>query len=338
MMLGVALGLLSGCAEQGAVNDHFFVRSGDAVLPVQVRGNAGSGTVVLYESGGPSGPAIAERLIETLAFAEPLEEEVALAFYDRRGVGNAHGDYTEEDLSIKDYLGDLHAIQQVLRERYAPDRVVLMGHSWGGQVTARYLMKHPNAVDAWVPIAGVMMVGDDLYIPYRRDFTCRVADEQEQLHPGQAIWSEMLDWCEANPIVEPDSKEKDELWEYLSVIYDRLGGEPESPTGPLLSAVFGSMYNLIDTFRDAGVSEQLFNELRDDDLLPELGQITLPTLVVSGEYDDTIPVELGDEVFERIDTPPDQKRHLVIEGGGHYPFDAAPKAFNEAVLELIDRL
>jgi len=211
-----------------------------------------------------------------------------------------------------------------------------MGHSWGGQVTARYLLQHPNAVDAWVPVAGAMMVGDDLYVPYRRDFVCRVAAQQAQQHPQQNGWPEMLDWCDKNQTVEPDSPQKDELWTHLDVIYEKLSGEPPLSVGPLLGAVFGSMYNPIDAFRDAGVSDSLLKELHNQDLVPQLEALTLPTLVVSGEYDDLIPAELGEDVLDALGTPPDQKTHRIIEGGSHYPFDATP--FNDAVLTLIDTL
>ncbi|MFT4979755.1 MAG: proline iminopeptidase, partial [Myxococcota bacterium] len=149
MTMLLLLTLLAGCRDASEVNDHFFVRSGDALLPVQVRGNTTRGVLILFESGGPSGPGIAERMVGSMQFAEGLEAEVALAFYDRRGVGNAQGDYAPEDLTMAHALDDLDAVLAVLDDQYAPDHVVLMGHSWGGFVTARYLLDGPRTVDAW---------------------------------------------------------------------------------------------------------------------------------------------------------------------------------------------
>jgi pimeloyl-ACP methyl ester carboxylesterase len=47
---------------------------------------------------------------------------------------------------------------------------------------------------------------------------------------------------------------------------------------------------------------------------------------------------VGEATLTHLGTPADQRSHLVIEGGGHYAFDADPEGFNAAVLALIAEL
>src|SRR5262249_26158046 len=82
--------LLAACGSD-LVHDNLNVRTDDAVLPVDIHGNMDSGTLLLVESGGPSGPSIAQRTVGYMPFQDTLEPELAVAFYDRRGTGNATG-------------------------------------------------------------------------------------------------------------------------------------------------------------------------------------------------------------------------------------------------------
>lgn len=156
----ILLGLLIGCGD-GQAHDRFDVLTDGAVLPVEVHGNRASGTLILVESGGPSGPGIAERAVGYHPFQDTLEQDAAVAWYDRRGTGNAEGDYGVNDQSVAQLLLDLDAVIAVLRERYAPDRLVLLGHSFGAYSSGVYVLDHPGAVDGWVAAAPAVLGGPD---------------------------------------------------------------------------------------------------------------------------------------------------------------------------------
>jgi 3-oxoadipate enol-lactonase len=74
------------------------------------------------------------------------------------------------------------------------------------------------------------------------------------------------------------------------------------------------------------------NVIRMHDATDRIGQISLPTLVITGEEDILIPVELS------------RRLHLAIPGsewktvtGGHAAIWEYPKAFNEAFLDFVCR-
>lgn len=319
---------LSACS--GPVHDRFVVRTDGADLPVAVHGNAASGTVVLIESGGPSGPSLAERMVGYHPFQHTLEDHAAVAAYDRRGTGNATGDYTVDDQSMDQLVADLDAVITVLTERYRPERLVLLGHSFGTYSSGLYQLEHPGVVDGWVAAAPAIIESpDELFVPYRRDFACRVAGER-----SGALWDEVTAFCEEHPTLPPvwDTPEREQLWAYLGQIEDRLEPWPAMDPGGLLGAVFFSQYNAVDAqLRPNLISRAITPAPGREDLLPEVPGLGVPTAVITGEFDGTTPTELGLALAEALPAG----TLTEVRGGGHYMMVDDPAAFEGAVLDLL---
>lgn len=325
---------ISGCT--GQVDEWFNVENDGAVLPVHARGNGETGTVVLFESGGPSGPGIAERLIDYVDFSDTLEQDALVVFYDRRGVGNAHGSYRDDDLTVDALTRDLHAVSEIVAQRYEPEHRVLVGHSFGGMSSLLYLLDHPDGADTWVPVAPGWTNSDEEEIHYRLRFACRVASEQKDAGRTGAIWDDILAFCDAHDEIEPLSETHDELWEYLNLIDNRFDDWPTMDAGGLAGAVFGSHYNFIDTqMRKNRISEPIFAELDGYEVLPALTEIEVPTLVVTGEFDTVGPRELCHEAVEALGAS--DKAYFEVEGAGHYPFHVDPEGFANQVLDFAGR-
>lgn len=67
------------------------------------------------------------------------------------------------------------------------------------------------------------------------------------------------------------------------------------------------------------------------DLRHKLTQIHLPTLVIWGEYDTLIPVEVGRELSKALS----DVEFVVLPGAGHNPMWDRALAFNQAVLKFL---
>jgi pimeloyl-ACP methyl ester carboxylesterase len=331
--------LFAVACTDGQVHDRLNVVSAGAVLPVDVHGNVDSGTLLLVESGGPSGPGAAERAVGYMPFQDTLEPELAVAWYDRRGTGNATGDYSAEDQSIGQLVEDLDAVVAVLGSQYAPERLILLGHSFGTYSSALYQLEHPGRVDAWIAAAPSILEGpDDLFVPYRRDFACRVGEDQRAAGDASALWTDLEAFCAAFPSLPADwdAPGREELWGYLNEIEDRLEPWPAMDPLGLLSLVFGSHYNLLDTqLRENLISSAIVAEPGREDLLPELGGIDVPAVVITGEYDGTTPTELGEAIVAAL--PPGATLH-EFAGGGHYMMADDPEGFAEVVRVLVGGL
>ena len=329
--------LVMGCTP---INQQLHVQTEDGVvLPVQVRGSLDANqTLVLYETGGPFGGGLEERVVDYQSFSDTLEPHYAIAYYDRRGYGNKNGNYRPEDITLDLLASDLDDVLRVLDDRYAPERVVLMGHSWGGFITAKYLTDHPDAdIGAWIPVAGAVLSGegDSAYIPYRVAFVCRLATDQLADGDSDALWVDIDAWCATSPEVDPvdwNQPARRQLSAYLNQIYERIG-DPSIDAGRLVTAVLGSSYNVTDSLLTPNkLSRPISEQSEAVDLLSALPSVDVPTLFVTGEFDDIVPTEVGADVVAAMP----HAELLEIEGGGHYVTWPDPVPFADAVRAFLD--
>jgi pimeloyl-ACP methyl ester carboxylesterase len=76
--------------------------------------------------------------------------------------------------------------------------------------------------------------------------------------------------------------------------------------------------------------EHMLAEPRDQVPWHFAPRVRVPTLMVNGENDFTLPLNLAQKpMFELLGTDPEHKRHVVLEGG-HIPFDT-----NAAIRETL---
>ncbi len=70
------------------------------------------------------------------------------------------------------------------------------------------------------------------------------------------------------------------------------------------------------------------------DIMNELGEIKVPTLIISGEEDILTPVKYGEYLSQKISN---SKLH-VINGVGHFMMQEKPDDFNRVLLEFLNSL
>lgn len=94
--------------EYESETDTFFhVKVDGAVLPVWIKGNTASKKIVIFINGGPGLTSLDIASIDMLGWAEKLEKEFAIAYYDQRGTGNAQGNIDPNSITMEQYIKDL---------------------------------------------------------------------------------------------------------------------------------------------------------------------------------------------------------------------------------------
>jgi proline iminopeptidase len=96
-------------------------------------------TPVVFVHGGPG---IADMSGDTAYFGRLAGDGYDVWVYDQVGTGRSSRLADPRRYDIAREVADLEAI----RQRIGADRLVLIGHSWGGQVAAAYLAAHPGHV------------------------------------------------------------------------------------------------------------------------------------------------------------------------------------------------
>ncbi|QHS15756.1 proline iminopeptidase-family hydrolase [Halopenitus persicus] len=272
----------------------------------------GSGDDVLV--GVHGGPGMPHDYLAPLA--EHAGEDLTVYLYDQFGVGRsdgpAPGDF--DRYTVDHYRGELEAVRKAIDPEGS---FTLYGQSWGGMLAQEYVLEHGAHVD------GLMLANT-------------LADTQTAFESMRSV----LDELPADDRATIEDHEAERAYDApayeaaLDGAYREHVCRTEEYPDPVLSTfdrisldVYGLMwgpneYVLLDTAR-----------LRDWDVRDRLPEVDVPTLVLSGEYDEIDP-EIARDIADRI---PNADVH-VFEESSHMPFWETPDAHYEVVESFLAEL
>ncbi|MCB0662793.1 MAG: alpha/beta hydrolase, partial [Saprospiraceae bacterium] len=131
------------CKKEENLIERFYLKNGDAVLPVVVKGNNASNVMIVVLHGGPGDSAI--RSYGDPGFFDNLENNYQLVYWDQRCAGLSQGTCDPATLNFDLYREDLEKLVDLLVLNYGADKsIFLMGHSWGGTLGLLYLLEENN--------------------------------------------------------------------------------------------------------------------------------------------------------------------------------------------------
>jgi proline iminopeptidase len=276
----------------------------------------GSGRNVLVVHGGPGLPYTAP-----WPGLEPLTQSYRFHYYDQRGCGqstrpfdrftssNYYENLTtlERTLGLGAHIADIERIRQALGE----ERLILIGHSWGGFLTSLYAAEFPERVQALVLVAPA----DMLVMP----------------SPEGGLFEEVRKRLPANLQTEYAAY----LNEYLS--FQDIFSKGESSLVEL-NARFGKYYAaavktaIPEQGQPGGwmVQAQYFSLGKRHDYREALKKVTAPVLVIHGA--DDLQTEKASRAY--ADAFPNS-RFQMIQGAAHFSYSDQPQQFATIVGEFM---
>jgi pimeloyl-ACP methyl ester carboxylesterase len=324
LLLAVACG---GPSE----GDLFFLRSKDADMPIWVRGNTESGTFVLFLHGGPGSSALAQAGLHGLG---ELEKQYAIVYWDQRASGSSQGNVEAATLTLEQFVEDTDQVIDVVRERYAPKRLFLMGHSWGGGLGTAYLTDPARQakVAGWIEIDGA----HDLVRGYvlARERMLRYTAERIAAGDQAEHWTEVQRFYEERPTLLVE-----DLIQHSRYVRESKGytHDPSRTSKGLRSDFFFfSPSDVFSVMHNEPETVQRFDVLKLD-LTSQMGRITVPSLILWGRHDGILPVELATQAHEALGTPAERKQVVIFEQSAHSPLHEEPEAAVQAIRSFIDR-
>lgn len=334
MFIVAVVMIIAGC-EDHAYDDFYYLRYKGADMPVAVRGNISSGVFIVFMHGGPGGSTYPEKAYGM--FAE-TESHFAMVYYDQRASGNSQGKTKRSQINIDQYIEDLEVLIAQVNDRYNPDHIFLMGHSWGGTLGTAFLLKEGNQekVDGWIEIDGGHNLGNGAY-ELSRDYVLDYAGTI--LDSGTASEKETEDW-------EAIIRYYDgvETWDDPFFVIGHSGNvgrangyfhDPANEEG-LIDAemIFATENNMIAYFLQ-NLNVILNMDIWHLDYTSRLSEIEIPVLIAWGRYDGILPVELGIQAKEAMNLPDEQ--FIIFENSAHIPQIEEPDLFNEKLIAFIER-
>ena len=281
----------------------------------------GKGRNVLIVHGGPGMP-----FREGMRGLEPLTSEYRFNYYDQRGSGkstrpierfatqNMYENMTTLDrsLGLGAQIADIERIRQILGE----EKLILIGHSWGGFLASLYAAEFPEHVEALIlvsPANSLIMpqpdAGSDLFASVRAKLP------ESQLAEYDAFIKEYFDFNKLFTRSEADLLALDEKFGkyYLSAI--NIPAEQFIKQGEPGGWMTWGMYVSMGQRHDYSQA---------------LKKVSAPVLVIHGS--DDLQSEAASRMYS--DNFPNAQ-FAVIKNASHFSFQQQPEQFAKLVADFL---
>lgn len=293
---------------------------------VLLRGRSRARPVALLLHGGPG-------VSETALFRHyvpALEDHFVMAYWDQPGTGRSYSaEALRRGLDLERVLADLDFVVDRLRERFARERLVLIGHSWGSALGVLYAQRHPEKVALYVGTGQVadMPAGERISWDYALA-RARALGEAAAVGRLQGIG--------------PPPHGVDAMLVSRRHV-ERYGGTFANGLSSgrlILAALSAPEATLADLARfglgNRASLEALWPAFSQLDLAARVPRLAVPVLVVQGADDRVTPTRLALQWLEALEAP--CKRVLVVDGAAHnVPFER-PGVFVDALARHADAL
>lgn len=283
----------------------------------------GTGRNVLVVHGGPGMP-----FREPMAGLEPLTTEYTFQYYDQRGCGkstrpfdrfesqNMYENMTalDQTLGLGAQIADIERIRQILGE----EKLILIGHSWGGFLASLYAAEFPEHVEALIlisPANSLVMPQPDADSDLFASVRARLPEEQRAEY--DAFMKEYFDFNQLFTRSEAELIAQDEKFGlyYLSVI--------DTPAEQMIQQGEPGGWMTWGMYVSMGQRHDYRERLR---------KVTAPVLVIHGADD------LQSEAATRLysETFPNAQ-FAVIQNASHFSFQQQPAEFARLVSDFLNQ-
>lgn len=259
----------------------------------------GKGTPLLLMHGGPGLDHTGFR-----PWLDPLAERCRLVFFDQRGGGRSSRPASLAGVDHATWVADADA----LRRHLGCDRVLVLGHSYGGYLALEYALRHPDHT------AGLALCSTAA----RSQPVDAILERAEGYARGERLETlrRALTWGIAS------DREYAGVFEQILPLYFR---HPDPATlRRMVSAT---------RFSAAALGHAFAECYPGYDVLGDLHRLTLPTLVLAGRHDWVFAPE---DSAEPLHAALPRSRLRIFEDSGHYPFIEEHAAFLRTLGEWLE--
>jgi len=249
-------------------------------------------------------------------YLEPLEALVAterrVIFYDQLGAGNSDHPHNPSLWTVPLFVEELGVVRQAL----GLERVHILGQSWGGMLGMEYALTQPAglvslivadspaSMPQWVAEANRLRaeLPSDIQATLLKHEAAGTTDAPAYQEAMLVFYRRHV--CRLDPW--PDC---------LNRTFEKLSQDPE-------------VYNTMN-----GPSEfHVIGVIKDWDIVERLGEIQVPTLVISGRYDEATPA-----IAETVHRGIPGSEWVVFEQSAHTPHLEETERYLQVVASFLDR-
>lgn len=308
------------------INEKIYIPINGQEQYVYIRGNHEDNPVILNLHGGPASPDT----VFTYRFAEEICDEYTFVSWEQRGCGrtyyrNKESDPNNKTATFEQALEDVDFLVDYLCQRFAKDKIILMGHSYGTILGVNYVRRHPEKIEKYIGVGqSVDIVGTQTENYY---------EIMEKLEQGDTKANELTNAFNAfkkNPCIATYTTfQKLVIPHFTSRMSSKEQVKFIMASPDLSFTDIRWFLSMLNAQKHYDRNRQLLEYTIKNNIYDVGTVFAVPMSFISGEYDKSCNVNLLREYFEKIDAP--AKDLVVMKQCGHSPQIEAPEAFAEEV-------
>jgi proline iminopeptidase len=303
-LLGLLV-LLYSCTEQRKIrHGEGYVNVSGGKIWYRLTGHNDKIPIVMLHGGPGQGSYYLRQLGE-------LENERPLLYFDQLGCGRSDRIVDTTLMTIENYV---EQTKQLLTELNIKE-FYLYGHSWGSMLALDYFLKYPNGIKALILASPCLSVA-----AWQSD-----ADTLLSMFPDSI----------RIPLEKSRTGIIDDTLEFQAAMshYVRTYMVRQMPTKEVIDSVSSQMARNVYNYMWGDSEFSVTGTLRNYERIEYLNRIQIPTLYMTGEYDEARP----NTVRRYQSLTPDSK--LIINlGASHATMFDNPKADIDAISKFLKEL
>lgn len=290
---------LPGCRDRGPTPGEGYVHVPGGKVWYRVVGD-GPGTPLVVLHGGPGAPSYYLESLSRLGTERPV------VFYDQLGAGRSDIPTDTTLWRIERFMAELDSV----RAQLGLTKIHLLGHSWGTMLATDYLLAGSSGVESVVLASPALSVAR-----WEADADTLILTLPDSLQ--RAIAEGEATGTYDNPAYQGA------VAAFYALYLTRVGGPAVDSTFARFGAeLYGYMWGPSE-FTGTGT-------LKSYDRTARLGELKLPVLYTTGEYDEARPSTV---TWYQSLTP--GAEFALIPGSAHLTSVDAPEAFADSVSRFL---
>ena len=299
-------------------------------MPVWVKGNTASHVMILFLHGGPGDGSYRFAGFQT----NQLWKNYSFAYWDQRDAGAAAGNNNYSNLNLAQMIDDLKKLVELIHYRYGNNmEIFLMGHSFGGLLGSGYLVQNNNQanIKGWIEVDGA----HDYPQADKMERHMLIDTGTAEIGKGHYVsqWQTIVNYCKKHPVrnsitLEQTDEYASDAETYVAINHTTTAVDLFSVSSP--ASLGANLFKLYYT--PAG--KDFLQQIIQTSFTNELHNITIPSLLIWGQYDFTVPMGCGYDALNRLGSS--YKKLILIPDAGHSPMDGNPGLFSQTVSDFIE--
>jgi len=266
----------------------------------------GKKPAIIVAHGGPGGTHRGNMPYVALSDSYPV------ILYDQLGTGNSERPGRVENWKTKHFVDEIDHIRKAL----GLDQVIMAGHSWGGTLAAEYAARQPKGLVG--AILSSPLISTPIWNADGANWIKQLPENTQKILRKHANDTTMES-------VEY-SKAVDEFYARHMCRVGRCSDRGYRQGGPSGNdSMYAAMWGPTD-FRGIGT-------LKDYDLTPRLADISVPTLILCGEFDEAAPASC-----RKFSKMIGMSRVTIIPDAGHATMAADEELYIQIVRDFLGGL